>query len=178
MLMIPLKDDNPNYIKLINKIVGFAFESEHNRESLPKDQIINQKEEIRKCLTEHLISSRTDGFENFKDLLIAGCTKAPSFMYFVKLLFEIEMDKQEDFVSIWVFWSILAQGVHDIALNDIDDPYIGHQNDLNNLLRSMVFLGYTWNGVEKDISFMKVGAKNLLEFASKYNNNSNVFKGL
>lgn len=178
MLMIPLKDDNPNYIKLINKIVGFAFESEHNRESLPKDQIINQKEEIRKCLTEHLISSRADGFENFKNLLIAGCTKAPSFMYFVKLLFEAEMDKQEDFVSIWVFWSILAQGVHDIALNDIDDPYIGHQNDLNDLLRSMVFLGYTWNGVEKDISFMKVGAKNLLEFASKYNNNSNVFKGL
>ena len=178
MLMIPLKNDNPDYIKLINKIVGFAFESEQNRESLPKDQIINQKEEVRKCLTEHLLSSRIDGFENFKDLLIAGCTKAPSFMYFVKLLFETEMDKQEDFVSIWVFWSILAQGVHDIALNDLDDPYIGHQNDLNNLLRSIVFLGYTWNGVEKDIIFMKVGAKNLLEFASKYNNNSNVFKGL
>lgn len=178
MLMIPLKSDNADYIKLIHKIVGFAFESEQNRESLPKDQIINQKEEVCKCLTEHLILSRADNFENFKDLLIAGCTKAPSFMYFVKLLFETEMDKQEDFVSIWMFWSILAQGVHDIALNDIDDPYIGHQNDLNNLLRSMMFLGYTWNGVEKDISFMKVGAKNLLEFASKYNNNSNVFKGL
>lgn len=88
------------------------------------------------------------------------------------------MDKQEDFVSVWVFWSILAQGVHNIASNDIDDPYMGHQNDLNNLLRSMMFLEYTWDGVEKDISFMKVGAKNLLEFASKYNSNSNIFKGL
>lgn len=178
MLMIPLKSDNADYIKLIHKIVGFAFESEQNRESLPKDQIINQKEEVRKCLTEHLLLSRADNFENFKDLLIAGCTKAPSFMYFVKLLFETEMDKQEDFVSIWVFWSILAQGVHDIALNDIDDPYIGHQNDLNNLLRSMMFLGYKWNGVEKEIRLMRAGARNLLEFASKYNNNSNVLKGL
>lgn len=178
MLMIPFQNYNPNYIKLMNKIVGFAFDSEQNRKGLPKDQIINQKKEMQKCLTEHLVSSREDSFENFKDLLIIGCNKAPSFMYFVKLLFETEMDKQEDFVSVWVFWSILAQGVHNIASNDIDDPYMGHQNDLNNLLRSMMFLEYTWDGVEKDISFMKVGAKNLLEFASKYNSNSNIFKGL
>lgn len=178
MLMIPLKNDNPNYINLMDKIVGLVFESERNNQDLPEDQIINQTVEIQKCLTEHLLSSRTDGFENFRDLLIAGCTKAPSFMYFVKLLFETEMDKQEDFESVWALWSILSQGVHEIALNDIDDPYIGYQNDLNNLLRSIMFLGYTWNGVEKDISFMRVGAKNLLEFASKYNNNSNVFKGL
>ncbi|AWT49700.1 hypothetical protein DLE54_09415 [Psychrobacter sp. YP14] len=178
MLMIPLNNNNPNYMHLMYKIVGFAFESERNLQNLPEDQIIYQNKEIQECLVEHLISSKSEGFKNFKDLLVAGCVEAPSFMYLLKLLFETEMDKQEDFESVWALWSVLSQGVHKIALNDIDDPYMGYQNDLNNLLRSMMFLGYTWTGVEKDISFMKVGAKNLLEFASKYNNNSNVFKGL
>ena len=45
MLMIPFQNYNPNYIKLMNKIVGFAFDSEQNRKGLPKDQIINQKKE-------------------------------------------------------------------------------------------------------------------------------------
>ncbi len=70
--------------------------------------------EIQDCLTEHVIYSRNSEFSPFKDLLILGCSKAPSFIYSLKLSFDVAMEKEADFDAIWMLWSILAPEAHKI----------------------------------------------------------------
>ena len=75
----------------------------------------------------------------FKDLLITGCSKAPSFIYSLTLSFHVAVEKEGDYDAIWSLWSLLAPEVHKIALNDVNSSYMGLQYDLNHLLRGMMY---------------------------------------
>ncbi|WP_157799705.1 hypothetical protein, partial [Bacillus subtilis] len=65
-----------------------------------------------------------------------------------------------------------------IALNDVNDRYIGLQNDLNQLLRGMMYADSPWQGHENEEKDMKRGAKYLLGFARQSAHNSHVFEAL
>ena len=180
MLMIPLGTTDDIQIQFVQKLVNFVFDSEYQNYRTRNDEKINHdiKKQIQDCLSEHIIYSRNNNFIFFKDLLIKGCSQAPSFIYSLTLSFHVAMEKEGNYDAIWSLWSLLAPEAHKIALNDVNDPYIGLQNDLNQLLRGMMYADCPWQGHETEGNDMKRGAHYLLEFANKSANNSHVFEGL
>ncbi|WP_174855818.1 hypothetical protein [Vibrio taketomensis] len=42
--------------------------------------------------------------------------------------------------------SLLAPEAHKIAMNDVNDSYVGLQNDLNQLLRGLMYADSPWQG--------------------------------
>lgn len=179
-LMIPFGNEDDKQIALFKKIVELAFESEYADYRTDDDQKIQHAiiKEIQDCLTEHIVQLRNRNFEPFKDLLISGCSKAPSFIYSLKLSFDVAMEKEGDFDSVWSLWNILAPEAHIIALKDVNDPYIGLQNDLNKLLRGMLYADSPWQGHPSEQTDMERGAGHLLEFARQSASNSHVFEAL
>jgi hypothetical protein len=180
MLMVPLNTKDDSQVKLVQKLVNFVFESEYQDHRSGDDETINHdiKKQIQDCLSEHVIYSKNNNYMPFKDLLIAGCSKAPSFIYSLTLSFHVAVEKEGDYDAIWSLWSLLAPEAHKIALNDVNDRYIGLQNDLNQLLRGMMYADCPWQGHENEENDMKRGAQYLLDFASESANNSHVFEAL
>jgi hypothetical protein len=180
MLMVPYNTTDDSQIQLVNKLVSFVFDTEYSNHSLSGDEKINHdiKKQIQDCLSEHAIASRNNNFMPFKDLLVLGCTKAPSFIYSLTLSYHVAVEKEDDYDAIWSLWSLLAPEAHKIALNDVNDKYMGLQNDLNKLLRGMLYADCPWQGHENEEKVMNRGASYLLDFAKKSASNSHVFEAL
>ena len=136
------------------------------------------KKQMQDCLSEHAIYSRNNDYMPFKDLLILGCSKAPSFIYSLTLSFHVAVEKEDDYDTIWSLWSLLAPELHKIALNDVNDRYTGLQSDLNQLLRGMLYADCPWQGHENEKNDMERGAHYILEFANQSASNSHVFEAL
>jgi len=179
-LMVPFDTKNDDQIAIIKRVVELAFESECTDHRRDDDQKIQHEiiKEIQDCLTEHIVHLRNQNFEPFRDLLTSGCTKAPSFIYSLKLSFDVAMEKESDFDSIWSLWALLAQKAHNIALNDVNDPYISLQRDLNTLLRGMLYADCPWQGHPSEQKDIEKGADHLLDFARQSASNSHVFEAL
>lgn len=180
MLMVPYSTTDDNQIQLVEKLVNFVFDSEYQDHRSGDGEKINHdiKKQMQDCLAEHVIYSRNNNYMPFKDLLTSGCLKAPSFIYSLILSFHVAVEKEGDYDAIWSLWSLLAPEAHKIALNDVNDRYIGLQNDLNQLLRGMMYADCPWQGHENEENDMKRGAQYLLGFASESANNSHVFEAL
>ncbi|PVZ70587.1 hypothetical protein [Pelagibaculum spongiae] len=180
MLMVPLNTIDDSQIQFVQKLVNFVFDTEYQNHRSSGDEKINHdiKKQMQDCLSEHVISSRNSNFMPFKDLLTLGCSKAPSFIYSLTLSYHVAVEKEDDYDAIWTLWSLLAPEAHKIALNDVNDRYIGLQNDLNQLLRGMMYADCPWQGNENEEIDMKRGAHYLLEFANESANNSHVFEAL
>ena len=180
MLMVPYHTIDGAQIQLVNKLVNFVFDTEYQNHCSSGDEKINYdiKKQMQDCLSEHIISSRNNNFMPFKDLLVLGCSKAPSFIYSLTLSYHVAVEKEDDYDAIWTLWSLLAPEAHKIALNDINDRYTGLQSDLNQLLRGMMYADCPWQGHENEESDMKRGAHYLLDFANQSANNSHVFEAL
>ncbi len=180
MLMVPLNTTDDSKIQLVQKLVNFVFDNEYQDHCSGDDEKINHdiETQMQDCLSEHIIYSRNKNYMPFKDLLISGCSKAPSFIYSLTLSFHVAVEKEDDYDAIWSLWSLLAPEAHKIALNDVNDRYIGLQSDLNQLLRGMMYADCPWQGNENEESDMKRGAHYLLEFANESANNSHVFEAL
>lgn len=180
MLMVPYCTTDDVQIQLVNKLVNFVFDTEYQNHRSSGDEKINHdiKKQMQDCLSEHVIYSRNNNFMPFKELLALGCSKAPSFIYSLTLSYHVAVEKEDDYDAIWTLWSLLAPEAHKIALNDVNDRYIGLQNDLNQLLRGMMYADCPWQGNESEESDMKRGAHYLLEFANESANNSHVFEAL
>ncbi|AWY39138.1 hypothetical protein DKY63_04145 [Pseudomonas putida] len=86
-----------------------------------------------------MLHSKDRNFEPWREVLTAGCSKAPTFTYLVKLAFDIAMEKESDFDGIWTLWRVLTLELHAIAAKEVNDPYAGHQHGLNLLLRGMLY---------------------------------------
>ncbi|KPH94810.1 hypothetical protein AMS58_09845 [Pseudoalteromonas porphyrae] len=180
MLMVPYCTTDDIQIKLVNRLVNFVFDTEYQNHHSSGEEKINHdiKKQMQDCLSEHVIYSRNNNFVPFKELLVLGCSKAPSFIYSLTLSYHVAVEKEDDYDAIWTLWSLLAPEAHKIALNDVNDRYIGLQNDLNQLLRGMMYADCPWQGNENEESDMKRGAHYLLEFANESANNSHVFEAL
>lgn len=180
MLMVPYCTKDEIQIQLVNRLMGFVFDTMYQKNRSNDDKKINHDiiNQIRDCLSEHVVSSRNNNFMPFKDLLVLGCSKAPSFIYSVMLSYNLAVEKEGDYDAIWALWGLLAPEVHKIALNDVNDCYIGLQNDLNRLLRGMMYADCPWQGHENEEKDMKRGAKYLLGFAMQSAHNSHVFEAL
>lgn len=180
MLMVPLNAKDDSQIKLVQEIVSIVFDSEYQDHCFENDEKINHdiKKQIQDCLFEHIFYSRNNNYMPFKDLLITGCSKAPSFIYSLTLSFHVAVEKEGDYDAIWSLWSLLAPEVHKIALNDVNSSYMGLQYDLNHLLRGMMYADCPWQGHENEENDMKRGAQYLLGFASESASNSHVFEAL
>jgi len=180
MLMVPYSTTDDSHIKLVHKLVNFVFDTEYQTHRSGDDEKVNHdiKKQIQDCLAEHVIHSRYNNYMPFKDLLILGCSKAPSFVYSLTLSFHVAVEKEDDYDAIWSLWSLLAPEAHKIALNDVNDRYIGLQNDLNQLLRGMLYADCPWQGHENEKKDMERGAGYLLEFAEQSATNSHVFEAM
>ena len=180
MLMIPLNLDNFKHIDLILKLVNFICDSEYRAYHSYDEEKINYetKMQIQACFIEQLIHSKTDNFMPFKELIISGCSKAPNFIYFVKLSFDVAAEKENDFDAIWSLWKIIEPELHKIALNDVNSPYRGLQGDLNKLLCGELYANSRWQGHESERKCMERGTQYLLAFARQSANNSHVFMAL
>lgn len=179
MLMVPLNPEDSKQIDLILKLVNFIFDSEYKAYSYDEEKINHEiKRQIQTCFIEQLIHSKKNNFEPFRELIISGCLKSPSFIYSVKLSFDVAAEKENDFDAIWSLWKVIEPELHKIALNDINDPYHGLQSDLNKLLRGELYADTRWQGHESDRKCMEWGAIHLLEFAKQSANNSHVFMAL
>lgn len=180
MLMVSFSTKDCFQIKLVHKLVNFVFDTEYQDHRSGDDEKINHdiKKQMQDCLTEHVLYSRNNNYVPYKDLLVLGCTKAPSFIYSLTLSFHVAVEKEGDYGAIWSLWSLLAPEAHKIALNDVNDRYTGIQNDLNQLLRGMLYADCPWQGHESEKKDMERGAGYLLEFAKQSANNSHVFEAL
>lgn len=180
MLMVPLNTTNKGQIQLVKKLVGYVFDTEYQDHRTGDEEEINHdiKKQMEDCLSEHVIYSRNNNFMPFRDLLISGCSKAPSFIYSITLSFHVAVEKEGDYGAQWLLWSLLAPEVHKIALNDVNDRYRGFQSDSNQLLRGMMYADCPWQGHDSEEASMKLGAHYLLDFADQSANNSHVFESL
>ena len=180
MLMVPYCTTDEMQIQLVNKLVGVLFDTEYQNYRSSGDEKINHeiKKQMQDCLSEHIVSSRSNRFMPFKDLLVLGCSKAPGFIYALTLSYHVAVEKRNDYDAIWTLWSLLEPEAHKIALNDVNDRYTGLQSDLNRLLRGMMYADCPWQGHENEEKDMERGAEYLLGFAKKSANNSHVFEAL
>lgn len=106
-------------------------------------------------------------------MLITGCNKAPKFIDITLSYCQIMMQREDDFSSIWLLYSLLFPTLHKIALNNDEQD-----NDLSKLLRDRLFLNASWNGHPSDKKLMEEGASYLLKFMKESANNSHVFEAL
>lgn len=180
MLMTPLNPKDPQQIDLVKKLVNFIFDSEYKKYRSVDEENINHdiKKQIQDCFVEQIIHTKNSGFILFKELLVSGCSKAPSVIYSVKLSFDVAMEKENDFEAIWSLWHLLAPELHKIALNDANEYYRDVQGDSNRLLRGELYADTRWQGHESDRKVMEQGAEHLLRFAEQSGNNSHVFEAL
>ncbi|MEJ3776183.1 hypothetical protein [Acinetobacter pittii] len=179
MLMVPLNPEDSKQIDLILKLVNFIFDSEYKAYSYDEEKINHEiKRQIQTCFIEQLIHSKKNDFEPFRELIISGCLKAPSFINLAKLSFDVEAEKEGDFDAIWSLWKIIEPELHKIALNDVNENYRTLQGDLNHLLRSKLYADTPWQGHESERKCMERGKEYLLAFARQSANNSHVFMAL
>ena len=180
MLMVPYCTTDDVHIQLVNRLVNFVFDTEYQNHRSSGDEKINYdiKKQMQDCLSEHVIYSRNNNFMPFKELLVLGCSKAPSFIYSITLSYNVVVEKEDDYYAIWSLWSLLAPEAHKIAMNDINTHYASLQNDLNQLLRGLIYADSSWQGHPNEERYMKAGAHYLLEFANQSAGNSHVFEAL
>lgn len=180
MLLIPYNNQEEDHIRLLKKIVGFVYEDQYRESRQGSQEKIHYeiKKQIQDCLAEHVVHSKHRNFEPVREVLRAGCSKAPTFTYLVKLAFDIAMEKKSDFDAIWTLWRVLAPGIHAIAATEVNDPYAGHQHDLNTLLRGMLYSDSHWQRHPSETACLQVGACDLLDFVRTSGHNSHVFEAL
>jgi hypothetical protein len=180
MLLIPNDSQEDDHIRLLKKIVGFVYEDQYREPRQGSQEKIHYeiKKQIQDCLAEHVVHSKNRNFEPVRDVLRTGCSKAPTFTYLVKLSFDIAMEKKSDFDAIWTLWRVIAPELHAIAATEVNDPYAGHQHDLNTLLRGMLYSDSHWQRHPSETACLRVGTYDLLDFVRTSGHNSHVFEAL
>ncbi|OSR67006.1 hypothetical protein [Pseudomonas syringae] len=180
MLMLPIGANEAEHQLILRKVVGFVYDHQYkeyrqeNEFRLDTDSV----KAIQECLVAHVLHSREFEFESVRDLLILGCSRAPTLTHLVKLSFDVKMEKSSDFDAIWALWQVLEPGLEEIAKTDVNSRYSGRESDLNRLLRSMLYLGFTDNGHPSNKICLERGKNYLLNFARKNGQNSHVFESL
>lgn len=180
VLMIPVDNKDSEHTQLLKKVVEYVYDHQYqnnsDRRAVRLSDIVQST--IRKCLVEHVVGARHSNFEDMRDLLLLGCSKAPSFTYLVKLSCDIAMEKLQDFDSIWALWRVLEPGLVAIAQNDVTTRFSGRENDLNRLLRGMLYMDFRDNGHPSNMICVERGADHLLNFMRKNGENSHVYEAL
>lgn len=180
VLMIPVGSKYSEHSELLRKVVEYVYDHQYrnnnDRNAVQLSDIVEST--IRKCLVEHVVGARYSNFENMRDLLLLGCSKAPSFTHLVKLSCDIAMEKLQDFDSIWALWQVLEPGLIAIAQNDVTTRFSGREHDLNQFLRGMLYMGFRDNGHPSNMICLEKGAEHLLNFMSKNGENSHVYEAL
>ena len=180
MLMLPIGGGESEHQNLLRKIVDVVYDHQYKEYDQENEFRLNSDsvKAIQDCLVAHVVHSRNFEFEHVRDLLIVGCSRAPAFTHLVKLSFDVEMEKSSDFDAIWALWKVLEPGLEAIAETDVNSRYSGRENDLNRLLRSMLYLGFSDNGHPSNKLCLERGKDHLLNFARKNGQNSHVFESL
>uniref|UniRef100_UPI000AF66595 hypothetical protein n=1 Tax=Acinetobacter baumannii TaxID=470 RepID=UPI000AF66595 len=132
---------------------------------------------IKDCLVEQLIFDSNNNFDNFKNILISGCMKAPSFIHLTKLSFDLKMHKNSNYEAIWKFWKTIEPELTKIALTDANRIY-RRDEDINELLRGYLHTDTRWEGLPSDRRCIEHGAQYLLNFANQNAKNIHVFESL
>lgn len=180
VLMIPVDSKDSEHTQLLKKMVEYVYDHQYrnnnDRTTFRLSNIVEST--IRKCLVEHVVGARHSNFEDMRDLLLLGCSKAPSFTYLVKLSCDIAMEKLQDFDSIWALWRVLEPGLVAIAKNDLTTRFSGRENDLNRLLRGMLYMDFRDNGHPSNMICLERGADHLLNFMRNNAENSHVYEAL
>lgn len=180
VLMIPVGTKDLGHARLLKKVVEYVYDHQYldkkERGAGRLSEILVST--IQKCLVEHVVSARHSNFEEMRDLLLLGCSKAPSFTHLVKLSCDVAMEKLSDFDGIWALWSVLEPGLEAIAKNDTNPNFSGRENDYNRLLRGMLYLDFRDNGHPSNMICLERGVDHLLNFARKNGGNSHVFEAL
>lgn len=180
MLMLPIGTNESEHQHLLKKVVGVVYDNQYKEYDQENEFRLNgdSVKAVQDCLVAHVVHSREFEFEPVRDLLILGCSQAPTFIHLVKLSFDVEMEKSSDFDAIWALWQVLEPGLEVIAKTDVNSRYSGRESDLNRLLRSMLYLGFTDNGHPSNKLCLERGKNYLLSFARKNGQNSHVFESL
>lgn len=180
MLMLPIGTCEAEHQHLLSKVVGIVYDHQYKEYDQENEVRLNSDsvKAIQDCLVAHVVHSRQFEFKPLRDLLILGCSRAPTFTHLVKLSFDVEMEKSSDFDAIWALWQVLEPGLETIAKTDVSSRYSGRESDLNRLLRSMLYLGFTDNGHPSNKICLELGKNYLLNFARKNGQNSHVFESL
>jgi len=182
ILMLPLGNYRDNHINLLHKTVSIVYDNENEQKKRSSNRSLRLNHDvtvaIQNCLAEHVIASKNDNFKPIRDLLLAGCQQAPSFIYLVKLRFDTAMEQQSDYEGMWELWCLLEAQLHEIALNAVYTPYSGLQNDLNIFLRGMLYSDEVYQKHPNRIKAIRTGAQYLLEFCRRSACNSLVFESL
>lgn len=180
VLMIPLGTKDPDCTQLIKTVVEYVYSHQYRDDREKGSDRLNEDivNAIQKCLVEHVINSRHSNFEDVRELLIRGCSEAPSFTYLVKLSFDVAMEKLSEFDAIWALWKVLEPGLETIAKEDVSPRFSGKETDRNRFLRGMLYMDFRDNGHPSNMVCLKKGVDHLLEFSRKNGENSHVFEAL
>ncbi|WP_080636242.1 hypothetical protein [Pseudomonas sp. ATCC 13867] len=182
MLMLPLGNYDDNSLSLLYKTVSIVYEEENEHKNRSSNRSFRLNHDvavvIQNCLAEHVIASKSDNFRPVRDLLLAGCQQAPSFIYLVKLRFDTAMEQRSDYKGMWELWCLLESQLHEIALNAVYTPYSGHQHDLNTFLRGMLYSDGVYQKHPNRVKAITTGSQYLLEFCRRSACNSLVFESL
>lgn len=180
MLMVPFGCVGDSCHELLCKIVSIVYDNENKGRHADRSDILNYdvKKVIQDCLAEHAVATRPDNFRSIRDVLLEGCQRAPSFIHIVKLRFDTVMEARSDYEGIWELWNLLAPAVHEIALNDVNTRYAGHQYDLNSFLRGMLYGDGIAQRHPMRTKAIEVGAQHLIDFCARSAKNSLVFQSL
>ncbi len=179
VLMIPLHNQTVEQMELFFRVVNFIFEAKNKKYRLNDEKRFNSDIEIsiKDCLVEQLIFDSNKNFDNFKNILISGCMKAPNFIHLIKLSFDVEMHKNSNYEAIWKFWKTIEPELTKIALTDTNIIY-RRDEDINELLRGFLHTDTRWEGLPSDRKCIEHGAKFLLNFANQNAKNIHVFESL
>lgn len=179
MKMIPSKTNCPEHMLLINKLVSHVYASEYLEQN-DKQLDPQFKKRIIDTFAEHLISSKDESFKKFSDLLIQGCSIAPSVVYMLKLRCHVELEKVSDFKSIWALWAVLATEAKKIAHGEINgNKHRGRLNeDLVTLLRGLLYADCPWQNHGSEDMAIQQGYDQLMSFFEECGHNKHVFEAL
>ncbi|MGJ7547022.1 hypothetical protein [Pseudomonas alloputida] len=180
LLMLPFNSESSMHAELLAKIVRLIYEEEEvdQREEYSKRISHDVKKVMTECFAEHVLASRACSFAQVRELLLEGSSKDPTFIYLIKLKYDSAMEMCGDYQGIWELWDLLAPKVKEIALLDVDAPYVGHQNDLNNFVSGMLYGSGVGERHPDRIKAIEVGAGKLIAFFNGSAANSLVFEAL
>lgn len=179
VLMIPFHNQTVEQMELFFRVVSFIYEAKNKKYRLNDEKRFNSDIEItiKDCLVEQLIFDSNNNFDNFKNILISGCMKAPSFIHLTKLSFDLKMHKNSNYEAIWKFWKTIEPELTKIALTDANRIY-RRDEDINELLRGYLHTDTRWEGLPSDRRCIEHGAQYLLNFANQNAKNIHVFESL
>lgn len=180
MLMVPFGSYGDSRHCLLSRVVTIVYEDEKEQRQSNRSCRLNHdvKKVIQDCLAEHVIATKSDNFKPVLDLLLAGCKKAPTFIYLIKLRFDSVMEQQSDYDGMWELWNLLEPQLYEIAIDDVNTNYSGRRYNRNTFLRGMLYGDGEYPDHPARIRAIEAGERHLLNFFARSAQNSLVFEAL